>query len=287
MKTLDQIFRYTSDCRFPEDDWQKVLDYCRERYGGGKIHKSRSPKGDSTYVQFLDWIDNDFGAGDMVSYGKTMGIVGLSVPGKTVLAAYCDWEGNLVVNDMEVMHPEKLKPLDPERKDRLRLLMYDAGVDFYVRVGMMDKVYTPEKYFHVIVDNGDEGEPDVGMYLESDGCKNHFLAYLSNGKLKMDCWIDCGCTPLKKAGESDVRRLHAATTKAGWAWNERCHQFLKTTRKGVDNIYWYLNEFFKLVKDKDDGSKIHQLRYEAGNYILDYYEGLTLMKEVRKMRGKA
>ena len=42
MKTLDQIIRYTSQCRFPDDDWQKVLAYCRERFKGGKIHKALS-----------------------------------------------------------------------------------------------------------------------------------------------------------------------------------------------------------------------------------------------------
>lgn len=36
MKTLNQIIRYTSQCSFQDDDWQMVLAYCRERYGGGK-----------------------------------------------------------------------------------------------------------------------------------------------------------------------------------------------------------------------------------------------------------
>ena len=44
MKTLDQIYRYTSDCQFSDGDWQKILDYCRKLYGGGKIHKAMNLK---------------------------------------------------------------------------------------------------------------------------------------------------------------------------------------------------------------------------------------------------
>ena len=59
MKTLDQIIRYTSQCRFPDDDWQKVLAYCRERFKGGKIHKALSPISESSYDQFVNWLIQD------------------------------------------------------------------------------------------------------------------------------------------------------------------------------------------------------------------------------------
>ena len=57
MKTLNQIYRYTADCRFSDEDWQRVLEYCRKRFKGGKIHKALYPKADSTYKQFRKWIE--------------------------------------------------------------------------------------------------------------------------------------------------------------------------------------------------------------------------------------
>lgn len=287
MKTLNQIYRYTSDCRFPDEDWQKVLAYCRKQFKGGKIHKALYPKTNSTYKQFQDWIETGYGAGDMVSYGKTMGIVGSSTPAGVILAAYCDYEGNLIVNDMEVLEPQRLQPIELSRVAELKRLIFEQGLEFFVRNGKFDKIYTPKKYFYTTIENPYSDEPGVGMYLESDNSKHHFLAYLSGGKLQMDCWIDSNYTPLKPATEADIKRLHSATSKAGWYYNERAHQFMKIPQKGKDNVYWYLNDRFELVMDRDNGAKKHTERWEAGNYIVDYTEGLLFLKEIKKMRGKA
>lgn len=287
MKTLNQIFRYTFDCRFPDEDWQKVLAYCRKRFKGGKIHVSQQPKSNATYPQFLEWIESGFGSGDYVSYGNTMGVVGSSTPAGITLAAYCDYDGNLIVNDMEVLEPERLKPLDESRVLELKRLLFEKGVDFYVRNGKFEKLYTPKKYFYATIENPNSEEPNVGMFLESDNSKHHFLAYLKGNELQMDCWVDSNYTPLKPALEADIKRLHSAASSQGLFYNERCHQFVKAPKKGKNNVYWYLNEYFELVMDRDNGSKKHQERFNAGNYILDFTEGLLFMKEVRKMRGKA
>ncbi len=287
MKTLDQIYRYTSECRFPDKDWQEVLAYCRSQFGGGKIYKSKNPIANSTYQEFLNWISDGFGAGDMVSYGNTMGIVGTSTPAGVTLVAYCDFEGNLIVNDMPVLNVERLQPLDKERKAQFQRLMFENGVGFYVRLAKIGELYTPKKYFYVSFDDGYHSEPCVGMYLESNNSKHHFAAYLCGKTLQMDCWIDTTYTPLQSASEADIQRLHSVASKKGWSYNERCHKFIKSPKRGQNNVYWYLNDRFELVMDRDNGTKKHTERLEAGNYILDYTEGLMFMKEVRKMRGKA
>lgn len=151
MKTLNQIYRYISDCQFPDEDWQKVLAYCRKRFKGGNIRVSQIPKSTSTYQEFLDWIEFGFGAGDFVSYGNTMGVVGNSTPAGVILAAYCDYDGNLIVNDMEVLEPERLKPLDEARILQLKRLLFEKGVDFHVRFGKFEKLYTPKNIFMALL----------------------------------------------------------------------------------------------------------------------------------------
>ena len=287
MKTLDQIYRYTYDCRFPEEDWQKILTYCRERFKGGKIHKAKYPKSDSTYKQFMNWIDNGFGSGDMVSYGKTMGIVSHSTPESIHLAAYCDYDGNLIVKDMKILDASRLSLLDESRRIELNRLMFDKRLEFYVRRCEIGELYTPKKYFYVAIDSGYNDLADVGMYLESDGCKHHFLAFIKGNKLKMDCWIDAEYTPLRPAEDSEIQRLHAAASKAGWSYNERLHQFVQIPSRGHDNAYWYLNDRFEIVMDRDDGSRKHTERFNAGNYFVDNTEAVMFMKNVRKIRGKA
>lgn len=286
MKTLNQIYRYTSDCRFPDDDWKEVLAYCRERFKGGKIHKSMKPISNSTFDQFLEWIDNGFGAGDYVAYGNTMGIVKNSTPEGVTLAAYCDYEGNLIVNDMAILHPDRLSPLDESRIGVFKRLMFDSGKEFYVRSSLVDQLYTPKKYFYVTFEDGMSNDSCVGMYLKSEDCKYYFVALLKDNKLELNACVDSNYTPLKQANEADIKRLHQAAEKAGLSYNERTHQFVKIPKRGGNNVYHYLNERFEIVSDRDNGSAKHTQRYEAGNYIVDYTEALLFQKEVLRLRGK-
>jgi hypothetical protein len=50
-------------------------------------------------------------------------------------------------------------------------------------------------------------------------------------------------------------------------------------------VYYYLNDRFEIVLDKDNGGDVHAQRFAVGNYFLDLGEAMTFMKEIRKMRG--
>lgn len=285
MKTLNQIIRYTSQCRFQDDDWKIVLAYCRERFKGGKIHKSLSPISESTYEQFIEWIDLGFGSGDLVSYGNTMGVIGDCTPKITTLMAYCDYDGNLIVKNMNVESVSRLQRLDEARCKELKRKIYDKGFDINQRNANLVKLYTPKENFYVTLGDVEHGDLRIGMYLESNGCSHHFSAFLDEkDKLQMDCWIDVECTPFRQATEKDIQRLHQATSSAGWSFNGRTNSFIKTSKRGHNNIYWYLNDRFEIVLDKDNGSKKHTDRYEAGNYFVDNTEALLFMKEVIDIR---
>lgn len=285
MKTLNQIIRYTFQCRFPDEDWQRVLSFCRERFKGGKVHKAIKPISNSTYDQFIDWIDNGFGSGDMVSYGNTMGIVCSSTPDKIFITAYRDYDGNLIDGQMEILHPERLNRLDESGCRQLRKLLIDNKLDYSTQIHSLTSLYTPKENYYVIIGGSADGCSDVGMYLESDGYQHKFAALIQNGELKMDCWIDTDYTPLRKAGNKDIQRFHKAISKAGYTYNARVRQFIKQSKIGSDNIYYYLNDRFEIVTEKDNGDNKHAVRFAVGNYFLDFGEAITFMKAIKKMRG--
>lgn len=299
-KFLDQIFRYTYDCRFSDEDWQKVLDQCRQWFGGGKVHRLSDTRVHSTYDKFIEWAEFGFKYGDYVSYGNTCGIVGLNVPTENhisendieahsgvFMSAYLDFEGNLITHEMEVRHPERLKPLDEERILAFKKKLYDAGLMYYIRSNSINKLYIPQKYYYITLERGFKQSPGVGMYLESDGYKHHFAAYLVGNKLKMDCWVNSQYTPFKAASANEIRQLHAATSKAGWSFNEREKRFVKIPLRKGDNMYYYMNEMFDIVMDRDNGAKRHTDRYNVGNYFADGTEALAFAKQIKEMRGKS
>lgn len=285
MKTLNQIKRYTSQCRFSEEDWQKVLVYCRERFKGGRIHKASKPISDSTYEQFLNWIENGLGSGDMVSYGNTMGIVCNCTSDKIYITAYCDYEGNLINGVMEILNPQRLIRLDENRSRVLRKLLIDNNLDYSKQSHALVPLYTPKENFYVVIGSDDYGVADVGMYLFSEGYKHKFAALLQDGELKMDCWVDTDYTPLRKASDKDIQRFHKAISKAGYSYNARAKQFIIQPKVGKDNIYYYLSDRFDIITEKDNGEKKHAQRYAVGNYFLDYGEAIMFMKEIKRMRG--
>lgn len=282
MKTLDQIYRYTSQCKFPPEDWQKVLDYCRERFKGGKIHLSKRPISDSTFEQFLDWIENGYGSGDIVGYGRTVGIIGSSTPDSIELIAYCDFNGRLIVQKFPEIDKSRIKHISEERENEFKNLLISNHLRCNVRSATIVKVNTPKKYSYVITEDDKGKVASVGMWLESMDCKTHFAALLENDNLYIDHWAATNYTPYKLASERDIKRLHRAASKDGYYFDERLKRFVKAPKRGKGNVYWYLNDRFELELDRDDGSKRHTGRCKVGNYFMDQATGLSFADDVIK-----
>lgn len=284
MKTLEQIIRYTSHCSFQDDDWQKVLNFCRERYSGGKLHRALSPISESTFEEFLKWIDNGFGSGDIVRYGHTSGIVGSSTPDRTYLAAYLDFDGKLIAKELDVF-PGKLIRLIGDTGSHFEKAMFENKLDFSPRVGRMVKMYIPKKFSYATMYDKKTCQSLVGMYLESDDKGNyHFSAIISSGKLFFDHYVPSNCTPLKPSSQKEIKLLHQIAAKNGYILNGRTCQFVKSIKRGEKNSYWYINDRFEVVADKDNGSKKHNDRYDVGNYFIDYTEALLFAKSIIEKR---
>jgi len=283
MKTIEQIIRYTSQCEFPEDDWQLVLAYCRNYFKGGKVHKALKPKYRSTYRQFIDWVDNGFGSGDIVRYGHTIGIVSISVPTTAILAAYCDFEGKLVTKDLEVF-PGKILPLEEKPIHEFEELLFNNGYDFSVRNGKLVELYTPKKYSYVTFKRQDTPGVNVGMFLESSDCNYRFVALLIGDELKFDCEIEKKCTPLKPSSLKEVQALHNRAAKEGWMFNGRSNTFIKKNGRNYREKYWYITDRFTVTADMDMGGAKHDERFEVGNYFIDETEAILFAREIIERR---
>jgi len=283
MKTIEQIIRYTSQCEFPSEDWQLVLDYCRANFSGGKIHKALRPKDKSTYRQFIEWVDNGFGSGDIVRYGHTSGIVSLSTPNKMVLGAYCDFDGNIVLKELEVF-PNKVLPLEDNPKQEFRKTLFNMGYDFSVKNGRLVEVYKPQNNSYVSFTYQDTPSVNIGLFLESVDYQYHFSALLLNGELLFDCFIDSKCTPLKPASLREIQRLHNTASKEGWALDGKSNTFVKKPLRNLKGKYWYITDRFSVTADMDMGGSKHDERYEVGNYFIDETEAVLFAQEIIEKR---
>ena len=283
MKTLAQIRRYVEYCSFPEQDWIRILEYCKQRFGSSRIHKTRIPGCASTYDQFIEWEESGIGVGDVVRYGSTVGLVGVSLPDRMKLIAYLDFEGRLVCEDMEVRDRERLNVLDGEQAESFYVRLINEGFCYNRQINLIEKVYTPKRYEFVcaIEDNGETSV--TGMYLESEGYRHHLLAAVSNEKMDMDIWVECKYAPLKKMLVKNMKNYYDVVKRAGFTYNARTNRFIPAQKRQRNNVYYYLNDRFQVVQDLDNMEGKHNERYESGNYFLDYMCAVLFADKISEM----
>lgn len=285
MKTLEQVIRYTRKCRFDDaEEWGQVLSFCKQHgIPGGYIHRALRPDEQADYRQFVNWYENCYGTGDVVGYGRTIGMIGDMLPSKSYLIAYLDYDGKLITQEMEIQ-PERIKPIGEEQIAQFRKALFDAGLTIDIKRAILTKLYTPEKFSYVSFENR-KGQTNVGMFLESDGSNYRFAALWNGTKILMDCNVQCNFLLLRRSTNSEINLLHKKTSKAGWSYNVRTNQFTKRSAHSTNNAYWYMTDRFNITADKDNGDIKHRERFEAGNYFLDYTEAVTFMEEVKKLRN--
>lgn len=283
MKTKVQIIKYTSQCRFSDEDWQKVLDYCRERFGGGRIHKSLKPLSESTYQQFLDWIDNGYGVGDVVRYGHTIGILGAYTPDYAYLAVYFSFERQLIEQKLEIPGYKIIKATD-NNKAEIEQVLRSMDMKFSVSLACLMKTYQP--------DNGDivritiKNIQTTAIYRSKDDVKLYFYAYVQNGNILKDYSIIKENAIVSKPTKTDVERLQVALAKNQMEWSTR-HKVLnlvENARVTKGGRYWYLSETFSICSDMDMYTKKHDERHKNGNYFCAYGAAILFAQKVKSIR---
>lgn len=282
MKTIDQIYRFTSDCRFSDEDWRRVLDFYREHYNSGRIYRRTENVADCTFAQFKDWVDNGYGSGDIVGYGNTYGIVSRVTPGKVTLAAYYDFDGNIMLKDLRVMEPQRLFPASDEQKLIFRDKLRDAKKMFSVVDGKLVELFTPKKFSYVRVDYGNRKPNDFGMYLESEGDSYRFAILVRGGEVYPDEWVSSKYALLRPATNTEIKRINDLAAKQGLAFSDISGRYVKINKRKKGVRYWYITDRFELASDIDNATKRHAERFDVGNYFTSRESGYAFY---RKLHG--
>lgn len=278
MKTNDQIIRYTTHCRFTPDDWTKVKQYCQQEAKVKFIHKGKEPISNSTFEDFTKWLESGFGSGDIVRYGHTIGIVGDDIPEKTYLVAYLRWDGELIINDMIISDPSRLEMADEEEREQIRRLLFESKQEYNVKESEFTPVCRLQGNLFYSLGDTNNGKTNIGIYCETRNNMYHFHVFLKDGKVIKDYWTEVNYTPLHKATDREIIRLQRVMGKANIVFNAQRGGFIGK------NKYWYLNDAFQIVMDRDSPHKRHMDRFNVGNYFTNYEDALQFMVAVKKLR---
>lgn len=282
-KTKEQVNRYLIHCEFPDDDWQKVLVFCRKN-GLGYAHKSSRPKSASSFNQFIDWLRSGYGSGDVVRYGHTIGILSVCTPDYTVLCAHFSYDGKLLVTDLQVSTDKIIAGTDTDRK-RIYGALKLSGLDFDDRLARVYQKKLPAVFSRIAYRYGDiSGYGVIGRY---DGDVAHFVFGIENGVVRRDFEIpiyDLATDAIDKVG---ILAINDALNAALLRWN---HQACKLEdlqpRVRVGDTYWYITDKFSVSSAIENRAPTNEVRYERGNYFLNHSEAVEFLSAIMKMRKK-
>lgn len=279
MKTKNQIFRYISQCSFPKDDWQQVLDYCRLHFGGGNAHKSQHPLSGSTYQQFLDWIDKGVGVGDIVCYGHTLGIVGGYSPKVAYLSAYLSFDGRLIVEKMNV-DTGKLRVAEVKDIEKFNQLMADNGLRFSVKSSTLIKAYIPADGDFVRVSKGKMIMPAI---FRADDGQRYCFYVVASGKSIFENEIDNkdDVIILAPTKTENLRLLETLSVNGlEWSAKDKCLRKMSDKRVKKWGRYYYITDTLDIESDADTYTKAHDRRFKCGNYFPNFQEAFRVRERV-------
>lgn len=280
-KTKDQVNRYLTHCRFPDDDWAKILLYCRKN-DLGYAHKAAHPKSDSTYEQFIQWFRTGYGSGDVVRYGHTIGILSTCTPEYSMLCAYFSYDGELVIADLRISTDRIIAPAEnDERKiySKLRML----GMDFDTRLAMICEKKLPTPYSRVMYRHGNV--VGYGVIERYDNDMAHFVFCVENNELLRD--FDVPLHELSASGidKNGISIMTNTLNDMLLRWNHTTHQLEKMRpRVRVGETYWYITDKFSVSSAIENKAPTNDARYERGNYFINHSEAVDFLISIQNLR---
>jgi hypothetical protein len=286
-KTKEQVNRYLTHCKFPDDDWSKILLYCRKN-GLGYAHKAAHPKSESTFDLFVEWFRTGYGSGDVIRYGHTIGILSTCTPSYSELCAYLSYDGQLIIAELQISTDRIIAPAKNDaRKIYGQLRM--SGLDFDERLGRICKKKLPALNTRIAYRHDDVVGYGVIDKLDDDVV--HFLFGIENNEIKKDFnipLIELSTSVIDKDG---LAVISATLNDALLRWNPSNNKLEKLhPRAKMGETYWYITDKFSVSSAIENKAPTSDSRYEHGNYFInhsDAVEFLTSIQQIRKqMTGK-
>jgi len=281
-KSKDQIVRHVANCKFPEDEWNLVLNYCKINYGSG-IHKAIIPKSKSTFAQFKEWVERGFASGDIVSIGNSVGIIADQTPEATFISALLD-ENGVLTQDEIIVPLEKVKLAKKKEKKRLEDALDAELLVFNVRLSKLMKKKQARSFSRVEFEY--EGRTIYGITGEISNNIIPFVAIVDDkgGDVKTNIEIPIEKITFKDIRKKGVDKLSQSLSANGLRWNHESNVLEPIPRRATKgSTYWYINDRFKVVSGKEDGKPATDARYACGNYFVDFQKAFDLLIKINEI----
>ena len=282
-KSPHQIARYLLHCRFSDNDWRLVLDFCSKNRLP-KPSKSPKPRSKSTFNQFIQWIENGLGSGDVAKYEGSTVLVSTFTPDYARIAALMLRSGKIELCEKQVA-PELLQKVKDTEARSFQYTMRQSGLGFDVRSGIAYKLKEVGVGHFVSYEAG--GTEGVGVVMSVTQDKlTLFFAIENNTLLHNVEYLRTNVVYSLAGGDLRASALVFLKDK-GFLWDARRKSLVSVLPKSDNGgYYYYITDHFGIGRAVENGKTDAKLRYNNGNYFLTREEAEKFCIRVRALRGK-
>jgi len=279
MKSKIQIKKFIAQCDFGKE-WCIVKNKCNDIVGKDFVHKGLHPVSKATYQDFEDWLESDFGVGDVVQYGNTIGILNVVTPEKVSLGAYYARKKKVLYNTL-LIDRRKLSHISKELEQQFHKDLLSAGFALDRNNLVIVESFMPKAFSFVKMQQGESECIGIVDSVEVDKIK--FIVALDNNEFIKDTTktltSDTTFCPFTK---QDTAEFNTVLCRNGYKWEDnKLHKLIKRAKKG--GKYWYLTDNLTVKNAVDMDTRQSKGRYMSGNYFTDQKEAIEFMVKTQQL----
>lgn len=285
MKTKEQVIRYLSRRSYPQEDWLIILQECREIYGSG-VRKSLRPKSESTIKEFHKWLSDGIGDGTIVRCGNITGLYCDNGDGTAKLIARYVVKEKIVVGDVPV-DIKSVTEVEKEEANKFYINLRKQGYQYNPTLATISERNVPRHC--QIVKFLYHGIKHLGILLKvKAGIADFACSYEYNGGLKSDLSYDLFDLDFLNVTKDDKIKLKEILYDNNVSFDKKSLQLVHCRKRAeFGDYYWFITDIFSIKRVADKRGKSDEIRYDVGNYFLDYKRALDFRNEiVEKRKGQ-
>ena len=278
-KTKAQTVRHLFNCQFTDDEWNEVLEYCKEHNIKG-AHRALSPKSKSTFQQFIEWIDDGFGVGDVVCSDGAYCIIGDTMPEHSYAIAMIK-DGMLTVGDFPVAI-DHLERASEEQANAVWRICYGNGYRLNESLAKLIPPSKLKRWERVKVEKDKAISYGIVDNIISDGVIMTFLVDEHRLKENVQLGSEYSIVPVSK---EELLLLDGLIADNGCRWNQR-RKCLEPNceRAGKGKTYWYISDVFTVKNGTERDSVLDRMRFQVGNYFLKNEDAVRYLFKMIDLR---
>jgi len=297
MKTKRQIEHFLAHKKYKSEvDFDGISLYCKNKFGI-KLHRPSCYYPEQTeditplnYASFANWLENGYGAGDIVEWEDNIGLVQDGGTKSVRICLKIDRSGptfDFFTLDGQFIHLAK-----ENAAERIYEVLNKNKKEFGNPFFCITDKFIPHPGTIVTFQNHKTGQDGVGVIriVKKTGEVIMYCWYIKGEPVKysmneqMGIITDFSFQPVQPA-DYPRKALDVALAKVGKTWNhflKRIEPLKMKVEKG--SPYWYITDKRTVAQDTEKGTPTSHKRYLAGNYFKRQEDALRILEEENELR---